>query len=222
MQARWRAAAAEILVDGRAMCGERNDAAHDRKGGPMGRYRFFILMVSMLFISGFIAGCATPLVVDYDYDTTYDFGKLKTYDWLPSPPGNQIEEMAEKRFIQATNTQLAAKGYRQSTESPDVLISLSGIKKTVDAGSTAVGASIGIPVGQRGSVSLGTGRSKPRVKQEGTVMLNFVDRQTNTPVWQGSATAEVQPKTSPEEQQQRINQVMAELLVNFPPKGAKK
>ncbi len=175
---------------------------------------FFVVFIMSLFI-----GCATPLVVNYDYDTTYDFSKLKTYDWLPSPPGNQFEDMTEKRFRSAVDTQLQAKNYSQSAESPDFLISLQGVKKTVEKGSAAVGMSIGVPVGQRGSVSVGGGRSKPRVKQEGTLNLTFVDRKTNTPVWQGTATAEIQEKTSPEEQQQRINQVIAELLKKFPPKG---
>jgi Domain of unknown function (DUF4136) len=184
-----------------------------------------MLRTARLFISVFIlsliVGCAPRLVVDYDYDTTYDFTKLRTYDWMPSPPGNQMEDMTEKRVTTAMNTQLAAKGYSQSTESPDFLISLQGVKKTVESGSTAVGASVGIPVG-RGSMSVGVGKSKPRVKQEGTLTLNFLDRKANTMIWQGTATAAIQPKSSPDEQQQRINQVIAELLKNFPPQQARK
>ena len=175
-----------------------------------------------VFILSLIVGCAPRLVVDYDYDTTYDFTKLRTYDWMPSPPGSQIEDMTEKRFTTAMNTQLAAKGYSQSTDSPDFMISLQGIKKTVESGSTAVGASVGIPVGHRGSMSVGVGKSKPRVKQEGTLNLNFLDRKANSMIWQGTATAAIQPKSSPEEQQQRINQVIAELLKNFPPQQARK
>ena len=175
----------------------------------------------VLFILSIIIGCATPLVIDYDYDTNYDFTKIKTYDWLPSPPGDQIEDMAEKRFVQATNAQLGAKGYSQSTGSPDFLISLQGIKKTVETGSTAVGASIGVPVGSRGSMSVGMGKSKPRVKEEGTLTLDFVDQKTNAVIWKGTATAALQPKSSPEEQQQRINAVIKELLAHFPPQRAK-
>jgi hypothetical protein len=176
-----------------------------------------------IFILSLIVSCATKtkLVVDYDYDTTYDFTKPRTYDWIPSPPGNQIEDMTEKRLTHAVNTQLQAKGYSQSSESPDFLISLQGVKKTVESGSTAVGASVGIPVG-RGTISVGGGKSKPRVKEEGTLTLNFLDRTTNTLIWQGTATAAIQPKSSPEEQQQRINQVIAELLKNFPPQQVRK
>ncbi len=177
--------------------------------------RLFIIV----FILGFIVGCATPLVVDYDYDTTYDFTRLKTYDWLPSPTGSQMEELTEKRLQHAVETQLGAKGYSRSAESPDFLIALQGIKKTETSGSTAVGASIGVPVGGRGSMSVGVGKSKPRIKQEGTLILDFLDRKDNTKIWQGTAKAAIQPKGSPEEQQQRINSVVAELLKNFPPRG---
>ncbi len=163
------------------------------------------------------AGCATPLAVDRDYDTTYDFSRLRTYDWLPSPPGNQMEEMTEKRVEGSVNSQLQGKGYSRSAEAPDFLVSVEGIKKTVTGGSVGVGASVSVPVGGRGSVSLGGGRSKPREKQEGTLNLNMVDAKTNKVIWQGTATAAIQPKASPEEQQQRINQVIAELLKQFPP-----
>lgn len=68
-------------------------------------------------------------------------------------------------------------------------------------------------------MSVGMGKSKERVKQEGTLTLDFLDRTNNTIIWQGTATASVQPKSSPDEQQQRINQLITELLKNFPPRG---
>ena len=170
----------------------------------------------VVLILGLTVGCA-PLVVDYDYDTTYDFTKLKTYDWSPSPPGNAMEDLAEKRFKQAVNTQLGTKGYSQATGSPDFLIAMQGVKKTVNAGSVGVGASVGVPVGGRGSMSVGVGKSKQQVKQEGTLTLNFIDARTQALIWQGSASAELKEKNSPEEQQAMINQVIAEMLKNFPP-----
>jgi len=179
----------------------------------MNRFLFWIAVVGIAVA----AGCATPLTVEHDYDTAYDFSKLKTYDWLPSPPGNQMEDMTEKRVQGAVNSQLQTKSYSRSADSPDFLVSVEGVKKTVTGGTVAVGASIGIPVGSRGSVRVGGGKSKPQEKQEGTLSLNIVDAKTQTVIWKGTATAALQPKTSPEEQQQRINQVIAELLKSFPP-----
>jgi len=177
------------------------------------------LLSSLFVLVGLVLtlGCATPLAVEHDYDTTYDFSKLRSYDWLPSPTGDQMEEMTEKRFQGSVNNQLQGKGYSRSADAPDFLVSMEGVKKTVTAGSTAVGASIAVPVGSHGSVRVGGGKSKPREKQEGTLRLNIVDAKTKTLIWQGTATAAIQAKTSPEEQQQRINQVVAELLKQFPP-----
>ena len=174
--------------------------------------RIYLLAVLLLSL-----GCA-PLTVDYDYDTTYDFTKLRSYEWAPSPPGDQMEDLTEKRFQAAVNSEMQAKTFVHAAESPDFLISMEGIKKTVTGGSTGVGASIAVPVGGHGSVSLGMGKSKPRVKEQGTLTLNISDARTRALIWQGSATAALQGKTSPEEQQQKINQVVAEVLKNFPPK----
>ena len=175
-----------------------------------------LLLVTMLCMS-VVAGCSTPLVIDQDYDTTYDFAKLRTYAWLPSPPGDQMEDMTEKRVQGAVNSQLKAKGYSEAGDSPDFLVSMEGIKKTVTGGSVGIGASIAVPVGSHGSVRLGGGKSKPRTKEEGTLNVNIVDAKTQTVIWKGTASAALQPKKSPDEQQQRINQVVAELLKTFPP-----
>lgn len=183
----------------------------------MDRRKWFILLMVILVCA---AGCA-PLTVDYDYDTTYDFTKLKTYDLLPSPPGDQMEDLTEKRFQGALNAQLQAKGYKRSAESPDFLLSMEGIKKTVQKGSTAVGASVAVPVGSHGSVSLGGGKSKPRMKQEGELTVLIAERASGALLWKGMVAAEIKPKRSPEEQQQMINAVIAELLKNFPPKPAR-
>jgi len=132
-----------------------------------------------------------------------------------------MEEMTEKRFQGALNTQLQAKGYNRSAESPDFLISMEGIKKTVQKGSTAVGASVAVPVESHGSVSLGGGKSKPRTNQEGELTVLFTERASGKPIWKGMAAAEIKPTQSPEEQQQQIKAVIAELLKNFPPKPAR-
>jgi hypothetical protein len=132
-----------------------------------------------------------------------------------------MEDMTEKRFQGAMNTQLQAKGYGRIAESPDFLISMEGIKKTVQKGSTAVGASISVPVGSHGSVALGGGKSKPREKQEGELTVLITERSSGTLLWKGMAAAEIKPKQSPEEQQKNINAVIAELLKNFPPKPAR-
>ncbi len=114
--------------------------------------------------------------------------------------------------------QLKAKGRTEVPENQDFLIAMQLSGKTTYGGSTAVGASVGIPVGRAGTISVGGGKSKPKEKTEGTLVLDFLDAKTQSLVWRATATAAVEPRVSPEDQQARINEVIAAMLANFPPK----
>jgi hypothetical protein len=164
-----------------------------------------------------LIGCA-PLAVNYDYDTAADFTAMKTFSWMP-PTGNAVaDDLLVKKIRNAVNVQLKAKGRTEVPENQDFLIAMQLSGKTTYGGSTAVGASVGIPVGRAGTISVGGGKSKPKEKTEGTLVLDFLDAKTQSLVWRATATAAVEPKVSPEEQQARINEVIAAMLVHFPPK----
>jgi hypothetical protein len=166
-----------------------------------------------------IVMACSPLKVQHDYDTAYDFAKLKTYEWAASPPGSEKEELTMRRIEQTVNSQLQTKGYVRSGETPDFLVSVQGVRKTVTGGSVGVGTSIAVPVGSRGSMSVGLGKSKSRSHEEGTLILEFMDAAAKKLIWQGTASATLRESATPEEQQQRINAVVAELLKKFPPAG---
>lgn len=164
-----------------------------------------------------VIGCS-PLTVNYDYDTAADFTAMKTFGWMP-PAGNAVsDDLLVKRIRSAVNAQLQAKGRTEVPQNPDFLIAMQLSGKTTYGGSTGVGASVGIPVGRAGTISVGGGKSKPHEKTEGTLVLDFVDAKTQSLVWRSTATAAVVPTASPEEQQERINKVIAEMLLQFPPK----
>jgi hypothetical protein len=162
-------------------------------------------------------GCATQPNVDVDYDTTKDFSTLKTYQWMPATGNAAGDELLVGRIRNAVDSQLQAKGHALATDNPDFLVAMQLSGRTAYGGSTGVGMSVGIPVGSRGSISVGGGKSKAIEKTEGTLVLDFLDAKTKSLAWRGTASGTVQPSTSPEQQQQRINQVIGELLASFPP-----
>lgn len=166
------------------------------------------------------AGCAS-LSVDYDYDPGADFSKLRTFGWLPRDSGAPSQELAVKRIQRAVNLQLQAKGLTLASDNPDFLIGIQVSGRTKDAGSVGVGASIGIPVGHGGTISLGGGRSRNKERREGTLVLDFVSPADRSLLWHGSATGTVHPEAPPEDQENRINQAVAEMLENFPPQRGK-
>jgi hypothetical protein len=121
-----------------------------------------------------------------------------------------------KRIRNAVDSQLQAKGHALTADTADFLIAMQLSGKTAYGGSTGVGVSVGVPVGRAGRISVGGGKSKLIEKKEGTLVLDFLDAKTKSLVWRGTASGAVRPATSPEEQQQRINEVIAELLTRFP------
>ena len=173
----------------------------------------YVVMIGVVIAA---IGCA-GLSVDADYDPTVDFTKLKTYDWSATKTDPSIDEFVEKRVRSAVDSQLQAKGYVLSSENPDFLVSMALATRTTTAGSVGVGASVGIPIGM-GSVSVGGGKSAPRVKKEGTLVLDFVDPASRSAIWKGTAEAAIRDSVPPEEQQKRINRVVSEVLAQFPPK----
>jgi len=165
-----------------------------------------------------VAGCATPLAVTSDYDTAADFTALKTFDWMPATGNAAGDELLIKKIRNTVDVQLQAKGRKMAADNPDFLIGMVLSGKTTYGGSTAVGMSVGIPVGRAGSVSVGSGKSQPREKKEGTLVLDFVEAKTKSLVWRATAVVTVNPAASPEEKQQKINEVITAMLAQFPPK----
>lgn len=171
------------------------------------------LLLGMLLA---LAGCATRYDVDYDYDTGADFAALKTYAWMP-PTGNAVkDELLVKRVRTTVDAGLQKKGRTQSPN-PDFLIAMQLSGRTTYGGSTAVGMSVGIPVGRAGHVSVGGARSKPIEMKQGTLVLDFLDAKSKSLLWRSTASGAAEPAFSPEEQQKRIDDVVGQMLERFPP-----
>lgn len=174
-------------------------------------------LMLLLSVCVAMAGCATSSKVTYDYDTTANFAAMKTFNWMPATGNAVADELLVKRIKNAVDVQLQAKGHTLAADNPDFNVAMEVSGKTTYGGSTGVGMSVGIPVG-RGTVSVGGGKSKAREKTEGTLVLDILDTKTRTLVWRATATAPVESGYSPEEQQLRINEMIAEMLSQFPPK----
>lgn len=164
-----------------------------------------------------IAACATAPSVTYDYDTAANFAALKTFAWMPATGNAASDELLVKKIRNTLDSQLQAKGRTPTQADADFLIGMQLSGKTTYGGSTGVGVSVGIPVGRAGRVSVGGGKSVPTEKKEGTLVVDFVDAKTRSLLWRATASGAVDPAATPEQQQQRIDEVIAEMLKRFPP-----
>ena len=55
----------------------------------------------------------------------------------------------------------------------------------------------------------------------GTVVIDLVDASTKTAVWRGMAKDQISTSATPEERQQKADQVAQKLFENYPPQAKK-
>jgi len=189
----------------------------------LGRRRLFQVVVAFAAVGIALSGCAGRMGggadadIAFDYDTGADFNALKTFSWMPATGNAAGDELLVRRIKNSLDTQLQAKGRSAAADNPDFLIGMQLSGRTINGGSTAVGVSVGIPVGRAGRVSVGGGKAIPNEKKEGTLVFDFVDAKARSLLWRATATGAVNPKSTPEEQQVRINAIVAQMLRQFPP-----
>ena len=83
-------------------------------------------------------------------------------------------------------------------------------------GGKSVGISIGLPVGNRGSIGLGGSKSLEDRKQEGVIIVDITDANSNELVWRGSAEG-IALRDFELAREQQLRRVIDRLLAQFPP-----
>jgi hypothetical protein len=179
---------------------------------------FFILCVSL-----FIAGCAS-MTVNYDYDQRVNFAALRTYNWLPTPPKSEVNQLTIRNIEFAVDKQLQAKGLGMSPENPDFFIAVHVTKQTkVDTEQWGYAYGNGdffyggrYPRFRGGAPANYEFRrgTDTYVYDIGTLIIDFVDPKTRELIWRGTATAEIDPSAP---QIELINKAVTRVLQNFPP-----
>jgi len=147
---------------------------------------------------------------NYDYDTSYDFAKLKTYRWADIPSKSDANPLVIQRVGAAVEGQLKAKGYAPAEGAPDFLVAAYVGKRTrIQVTDT------GYRYGPRGAWY--GGGVDVYEYEEGSLVVDIVDARTKQLVWRGTATSILDPDATPEERTERINEAVAKMFKDFPP-----
>ncbi len=172
-------------------------------------------MVLVLLAS--IAGCSS-LSVNYDYDQNVEWGKFKTYGWMsapqrPSDPNSPLQNtpLLEQRVHNSVDHEMQQRGITMADD-PDILVVYH------------IGTQDKIQVTDWGyrysDYYWGYGGRQIDVYQftEGSLVIDLVDAETQNLVWRGTGTGVVdQSQKSPEEMQDRANNVIQKIMESFPP-----
>ena len=158
------------------------------------------------------AGCSS-LTIDADYDEAADFSKYATYAWMAPPdPGEDPlvnDDLTTRRIRESVDRYIGARGLTPADAADaDLLLQHHvALRNRVD---------VWDDYGYR----TGRGWARPSVDvhqyTEGTLVLDFVDRESKELVWRGSATGVVSKKRS--NSAGKIDEAAQLILERYPPR----
>jgi hypothetical protein len=179
-----------------------------------------------ILAAALLTACATRQV-GYDYDESVDFSRYQHWTW--SQPAQQSKDdddplidnpLLRQRIENAVARTLSAKGYRQSD--PQVAdfnvgyfltvenkLSSSGVSTSFGFGRYSGGSGVGVSIGGPGT--------RVREQEEGTLIIDVVDRISGKLVWRGSSTRVLGQARTPEESERVVHETVTGILANFPP-----
>ncbi len=183
-------------------------------------------VISCLATAAFLAGCGGGLKVDTDYDPQADFASMRTYQWAQrTPTGDDdprvFNAITEGRVKTAVNNALQAKGFREVSSSPDVYVAWHGAIEGKMSYQT-INDNYGYGWGRYGAGGWGMGTSTSRTTtqewDEGMLLIDFIDAGTEELVFRTVGQAKLsEARRTPQEAQEKANEVVAKMLADFPP-----
>jgi len=178
-------------------------------------------IVKIIVILFLIPACSS-IKVSQDYDALFNFSNLKTYAWKDNSNkeyGIQDNDLVDNRIRTAIVSRLYDKSYNlvEST-TPDFYISYHlTIKQNISSSNVRTGFSFGISSsGSHGGIGISTGSSS-RAYNEGTLLIDVTDPDTNKLIWRGISTQPVSDHSNPGQSVSNINETINKMLVLFPP-----
>ena len=134
--------------------------------------------------------------VNFDYDVTVDFSKVKTYEWVTLPGTSRIDKFDQVRIRDVVNNELNAKGLQVVSSDPDVFIVIfGGDTKAVDM----------------------TALMDYQVYPVGRLKLAIYDAKTNKEIWWGETRADLSYDMTPQEKDITIALAVNKILDRYPP-----
>jgi len=184
-------------------------------------------LVSRLFcivLIAFTLHACSGITVSQDYERSFDFSVYKAYAWLPEETkkyGVQDNDLVNNRIRDAMVRYFDSKGYQQLDEGePDFYISYQmSVEQRVSNTNVSGGIAIGRgSYGRMGSIGISTA-PQARVYDQGKLQIDITDAGSGDLVWRGLSTQQMSQHSDPEKMTEIINETVAAVLEQFPPKS---
>lgn len=168
--------------------------------------RAFALAIGALVLSA----CRTPMAVHVEQSESANFAALRSYAWGGgrAPGADYVRDLTGEdvdRWVRAAvESELAKAGYEKRSDGADFLVRYDLTVENRQRQQQVV------------RDRAGTSRSVTVRYREGTLVLEVVPPESESPLWRGWAEAEVHKYLKPEDREARITEAVERILARFP------
>jgi len=183
-------------------------------------------ILTAIFLSSLVAGCATGPEIRSDYDRSADFSRYKTFAFIQPLATDQAgySTLVTTQIKRAVQSQLEIRGYVYDQNAPDLLINFNAKAEDKTVVTQTPIAPIPPYYEYRGQLYSRWGNYgyETTVDQykEGTLNIDIVDAARKQLVWEGVAIGRVTPKAV-KEREARINGAVQEIFARYPYKAGR-
>jgi hypothetical protein len=177
---------------------------------------------SLVLVLVLVLSSCSAVKVTTDYDAQVDFSRFNTFAFYkPGIDKADISDLDKKRVLRAIEAELLAKGFIKS-ENPEMLVSFfTKSRERVNVNQNNMNSGWGWGMGWNPWMM--NGRNNINVSQftEGTLFIDFIDKEKKELVWQGIGTGALKIQNR-EKKEARIKEFVKEIISKFPPEKEKK
>jgi hypothetical protein len=180
------------------------------------------LVIGAVFAAAFSACSGMTIQTDYDPVAAPNLSRYQSYRWLPQPQcadTRVYNPITQGRIVRAVEAELGERGYTKDSQSPEFLVGWHAtIEGRMDVQSMNTYYGYGWGRWRAGGGVI-VQDNYVREYNEGMLILDIVDANSNELVWRGSAQAEITRSTDPAKRQEQINKAVKKILERFPPQA---
>ena len=167
-------------------------------------------VLGLAFLVALVATPALAQKVTIDYAHEFDFGSVKTFQYVTFEESKVANPLMAERIVNLVRQKLTAGGLQEVSENPDIFVTCHGTtaeRTSYNTTSFGYGGYWGGWYGWGGG--MGTTTISEYNYTEGTLIFDAYDAKEKKLVWRGSGTITV--KDQPEKQIKQVESILKKL-----------
>ena len=167
---------------------------------------------AITFLSVLLGGCAGSMAIQAEGDPAVSFDSFGTYAWSPNQrdPGDiRVTPTLRAQIGDDINRLLTDKGYVRVDTDPDFTVTY---RVTIEG--ETITQTLDYYTGSNWKQTL-DGPTTRRY-EEGMLIIDAMDGESDRLVWRGTATAEVRQRPNMEERSDRVAEAVRKVIAEFP------